>query len=326
MEGRTRGPGSRHSRPRLPAPGLSTPDCPPTGSTRAEQPLALQTCPPESSRPSAARFLPEATALPAVTLHPPMPALRTPVPPPPSSPPRSSSLDQAQTHPSLHCLPGSCRHRTRGKPAELQGEPRPPASPHPVLHARTQSRLYHSQLGLSTWCPLATEEARAVLSHSARGACLRGSLRAPPLAPMLSSPAAPPASAPDLGVFAPLRLFCFSLCQEVLLYLLIPSPQCSVKGCVIRRDSRPPRSTLAGASLVQDRGGCSPGLGHPRAHSRIRAQATTGFLQRKRQLRPCLPPNSWCTEWAFNTNLLNENYQGKGWVWRGEREPQAEGS
>lgn len=49
MEGRTRGPGSWHSRPCLPAPGLSTPDCPPTSSTRAEQPLTLQTCPPESS-------------------------------------------------------------------------------------------------------------------------------------------------------------------------------------------------------------------------------------------------------------------------------------
>ena len=143
MEGRTRGPGSRHSHPCLPSPGLSTPDCPPPSSTRAEQPLALQTCPPESSRPTAPRFLPEATALPAVTLYPPMPVLRTPFPPPPS-PPRSSSLDQAQTHPSLHCLPGSCRHLTRGKPAELQGEPRPPASPHPILHTSSLGYTIHS--------------------------------------------------------------------------------------------------------------------------------------------------------------------------------------
>ena len=144
MEGRTRGPGSRHSHPCLPSPGLSTHDCPPPSSTRAEQPLALQTCPPESSRPTAPRFLPEATALPAVTLYPPMPVLRTPFPPPPSSPPRSSSLDQAQTHPSLHCLPGSCRHLTRGKPAELQGEPRPPASPHPILHTSSLGYTIHS--------------------------------------------------------------------------------------------------------------------------------------------------------------------------------------
>lgn len=246
-----------------------------------------------------------------MTLHSLMLAPRTPrcssssllIPVGASSPPRSSSLDQTQAYAFLHCLPGSCCHRTEGSLQSSGVGAQAPFQFTPTLHPRTQSRLYCSQLRPSTWCLLTMEEIQGCpFSLSPRA--LPELLAAGPslCCPIPCSPAPWPASAPDSGVFTPLGLFYFSLLPGSPPRLADPGSRAASSEGTFPTT----RSPLAGAPLSPGPPRSCPDLGHTCAPSRIRVQETTELPVQKKMATACSPLKSWCTEWAFNKNLFKE--------------------